>query len=418
MINPKKLPVCSESEIIPLIDMSQVPVHCNVLWATREAALGAPRGDIRLGYSPACGHTYNLAFDPSLMEYTQEYENSLHFSPHFQAYATALADGLVEKYALRDKDIVEIGAGKGDFLIMLCEMRGNRGWGYDPSYVPDDGYTSPNVTFIQDFYTEKYLSQRADLIVCRHVLEHIPDPDAFIAQVRKAVGGQQSVVFFEVPNALWTLRRGGIWDIIYEHCSYFSPSSLAYLFRKHGFEVLAVNEVFGGQFLTIEARATADHRRPTTDENATDGQLPGRDDDGISTLAAVSSRPLAVEDELTALTTDARAFAENYRARRDEWQTRLRALEAAGQRGVIWGAGSKGVTFLNATGAGEEIVAVVDINPRKQGKYVAGTGQRIVAPTELSELRPDFVIIMNANYREEIGRMLSEVGIEAEVLVA
>ena len=73
---------------------------------------------------------------------------------------------------------------------------------------------------MEDFYTEKYLDQRADLIVCRHVLEHIPDPDAFIAQVRQAVGDKRSVVFFEVPNALWTLQRGGIWDVIYEHCSY------------------------------------------------------------------------------------------------------------------------------------------------------------------------------------------------------
>ena len=115
---------------------------------------------------------------------------------------------------------------------------------------------------------------------------------------------------------------------------------------------------------------------------------------------------------------DAEAFAAAYRAKRDEWCGRLRELAAAGQRGVVWGAGSKGVTFLNATGAGEEIVAVVDINPRKQGKYVAGTGQPIVAPAELADLRPDFVIIMNANYREEIGRMLAEVGVAAEIFVA
>lgn len=389
MTNIKIVPVCSESEIVPLIEMTQVPVHCNVLWPSREAALGAPRGDIRLGFFPACGHTYNLAFDPALMEYTQEYENSLHFSPHFQAYATALADGLVEKYNLRDKDIVEIGAGKGDFLIMLCEMRGNRGWGYDPSYVADDGYTSPNVTFIQDFYTEKYIDQRADLIVCRHVLEHIEDPDAFVAQVRRAVGEQQSVVFFEVPNALWTLRHGGIWDIIYEHCSYFSPLSLAHLFRRHGFRVLAVNEVFGGQFLTIEAAPDA-------------GTAAAPDD----------------AEQLSALAADARAFAENYRAKRDLWRGRLGELARAGKRGVVWGAGSKGVTFLNAMGAGEEIVAVVDINPRKQGKYVAGTGQQIIPPSRLAEIRPDFVIIMNANYRDEISQMLREAGVAADILVA
>jgi hypothetical protein len=388
--------VCPESEIIPLIEMKRVPVHCNVLWPTREAALAAPRGDIRLAYLADCGHTYNLDFDPSLMEYTQEYENSLHFSPRFQEYATALADGLVEKYDLRDKDIVEIGAGKGDFLIMLCAMRGNRGWGYDPSYVPEDGYTAPNVTFIEDFYTEKYVEQRADLIVCRHVLEHIEDPDAFIAQVRRAVGDQQSVVFFEVPNSLWTLREGGIWDIIYEHCSYFSPLSLAYLFRQHGFQVLAVNEVFGGQFLTIEAA-------PETSVET-----------GFLLRNSVSKPDPA---ELAALTADARAFAENYRAKREEWRARLDALAAEGKRGVVWGAGSKGVTFLNAMEAGDEIVAVVDINPRKQGKFVAGTGQPIVPPAQLVDLRPDFVIVMNANYREEIGWMLEEVGAEAEILV-
>jgi len=385
----KNLPVCPESGVIPLVEMKQVPVHCNVLWPTRAEAINAPRGDIRLGYLPSCGHTCNLDFDPSLMEYTQEYENSLHFSPRFQEYATALAEGLIDKYDLRDKDIVEIGAGKGDFLIMMCSMQGNRGWGYDPSYVPEEGYTAPNVTFVQDFYTEKYTNQRADLIVCRHVLEHIEEPDAFIAQVRRAVGDQKSVVFFEVPNSLWTLRRGGIWDIIYEHCSYYSPLSLAHLFQRHGFKVLAVNEVFGGQFLTIEA-------------------VP---DDGASVLPDVST-------ELAQLTVDARSFAADYQAKRDEWQAKLASLAVVGKRGVVWGAGSKGVTFLNAMATGDEIVAVVDINPRKQGKFVPGTGQQIVPPSALVEIRPDFVIIMNANYRDEIGNMLADIEVSADILVA
>ena len=389
MNNQKQLPVCPESDVMPLIEMKQVPVHCNVLWPTREEAINAPRGDIRLGYLPTCGHTFNLDFESALMEYTQEYENSLHFSPRFQEYATALAEGLIEKYDLRDKDIVEIGAGKGDFLIMMCSMQGNRGWGYDPSYVPEEGYTAPNVTFIQDFYTEKYTRQRADLIVCRHVLEHIEDPDAFISQVRRAVGDQKSVVFFEVPNSLWTLRRGGIWDIIYEHCSYFSPLSLTHLFQRHGFKVLAVNEVFGGQFLTIEA-------------------VP--DDEG-----APLETPAA---ELAQLTADAQAFAASYQAKRDEWQAKLAALAADDKRGVIWGAGSKGVTFLNAMETGDEIAAVVDINPRKQGKFVPGTGQQIIPPAALADIRPDFVIIMNANYRDEIGGMLAHVGVSAQILVA
>ena len=282
----------------------------------------------------------------------------------------------------------------------MC-IRDSRGWGYDPSYVPEPGYTAPNVTFVQDFYTEKYLDQRADLIVCRHVLEHIPDPDTFIAQVRRAVGRQHAVVFFEVPNSLWTLRRGGIWDVIYEHCSFFSPYSLAHLFRRHGFDVLAVNEVFGGQFVTIEVVPAEAGEQ----ESGGAGEQPS---------ATASFSPA----DLAALTADAHTFAANFQAKRDEWGERLRALAATGRHGVVWGAGSKGVTFLNAMAAGDEIAAVVDINPRKQGKYVAGTGQRIIAPAELAELRPDFVIIMNANYREEIGRMLAEVGVDAQIMVA
>ncbi len=384
-------PICPDSEALPLIEMKQVPVHCNVLWPTRQEALDAPRGDIRLAYFPDCGHVYNLDFDPSLMEYTQEYENSLHFSPVFQQYATDLAQGLVDRYDLRQKEIVEIGAGKGDFLIMLGEMGDNHGWGFDPSYVPEPGYTAENVTFVQDFYTEKYIDQKADMIVCRHVLEHIEDPDGFMRQVRRAVGDRpDTLVFFEVPNSLWTLRHLGIWDVIYEHCSYFSPPSLAKLFRQSQFNVLKVSEVFGGQFLTIEA-------------------LPA---EGFGTAA------VDYDAQLPQLTADAKAFAASYQQKRDEWQTRLAELAAAGKRGVVWGAGSKGVTFLNVLQPGDTIPFVVDINPRKQGKFVAGTGQPIVHPDFLRENQPDFVVIMNANYREEIGSMLREVGVEVDILVA
>jgi SAM-dependent methyltransferase len=309
----------------------------------------------------------------------------------FQEYAEALAAGLVERYDLHNKDIVEIGAGKGDFLIMLSRLGDNRGWGYDPSYVPEEGYTAEGVTFIEDFYTEKYTDQSADLIVCRHVLEHIEDPDAFIAQVRRAVGDRpDTVVFFEVPNSLWTLRRMGIWDVIYEHCSYFSPMSLAHLFEQNGFRVLALNEVFGGQFLTIEA---------------------------VPTDGPPVSEPRWHEG-LPQLTADAAAFAVNYQAKYDEWRDRIAELAAAGKRGVVWGAGSKGVTFLNVIAPGDVIEYIVDINPRKQGKFVGGTGQEIVEPGFLTGLQPDFVIIMNNNYREEIGRTLAQLGVAAEILTA
>ena len=387
--SPTLCPVCRAVNSVHLIEMAQVPAHCNLLWPTRADAVAAPRGDIRLAYCSQCGHVFNESFDPALMEYTQDYENSLHFSPRFQQYATSLAARLVERHDLHNKDIVGVGSGKGDFLIMLCELGGNRGVGFDPSYG-GEGEAETAVTFVQDFYSEKYTHYKADFISCRHVLEHIQDPVEFVDIVRRAVNGRQdTVVFFEVPNVLFTLRDLGIWDIIYEHCSYFSPHSLAQVFRQNGFRILNVEPTFNGQFLTIEA--ALDNGNPdlwTTD-------------------------PVG-EQQMTHSVT---AFAQNYREKVGAWQERLANMAAVGQRAVVWGAGSKGVAFMNILKM-PNIEYVVDINPRKEGMYVAGTGQEIIPPSFLTERQPDAVIIMNANYKEEIAQTLRDLGVKAKVLFA
>jgi hypothetical protein len=382
--------VCQGDGARPLLDIADVPAHCNLLWSSREEAQSAPRGDIRLCFCPQCGHLFNAAFDPQRMAYTQEYENSLHFSPVFQEYATALAQDLVERHDLRGKEIVEIGSGKGDFLHLLCELGGNRGTGFDASYVPDPGKElDGRVRFVQEFYSERHGRHPADLICCRHVLEHIEHPDDFVAMVRRSVGDRQTAVFFEVPDALYTLRDLGIWDIIYEHCSYFSRPSLARLFEQNGFGVQRLASVFKGQFLTIEATPAP----PST--------------------AAGEQRPQVAE-----MAGLAAAFAGNYRQKVGEWQERLAAMAGRGQRVVIWGAGSKGVTFLNTLKTGRRIEYAVDINPRKQGMYVAGSGQQIVPPDFLASYRPDTVIILNRNYQAEIGRQLAALGVPATIVVA
>ena len=90
--------VCDSRDIEIFIEIPQVPVYCNVLYSTREEALNAPRADMRLGFCKACGHIYNFAFDPDKLDYTLEYENSLHHSPRFQEYATSLATQLIDSH--------------------------------------------------------------------------------------------------------------------------------------------------------------------------------------------------------------------------------------------------------------------------------------------------------------------------------
>jgi hypothetical protein len=218
-------------------------------------------------------------------------------------------------------------------------------------------------------------------------------PVAFLSDVRHALAEQDdAVVFFEVPNAMWTLRQLGIWDLIYEHCTYFVGAALRRCFMAAGFAPLATTDEYGGQFLTIEAR--------------------------LATNGNAHARQSSDAEERAGITADVQRFAAAYTAKVAAWRERLRALRAARRRAVIWGSGSKGVTFLNVLAAENTIEYVVDLNPRKQGMFVPGAGQRIVAPDFLRAYRPDVVIVMNPVYVAEIQQALAELGVGAEVQVA
>lgn len=381
-------PVCDSITGAPFVAIADAPVHCNLLWDSASGARQAPRGDIDLTFCDRCGHIFNSSFDEARTTYGAAYENSLHHSGVFQEYATRLVADLVERHDLRGRDIVEVGAGQGDFLQMLCAAGGNRGAGFDPSYV---GASSPDsdITLVAAFYDEQFADHPADLIVCRHVLEHIGASGQFVGMIRRVIGTRPTVAFFEVPNALWTVREGGIWDAIYEHCGYFTPTSLEYVFRTNGFDVDRLASVFGGQFLAIEARPAADDAPAPTDK-------------------------VAVEE----VAADVARFAAVYAEAVERWTARFAGMAARQQSAVIWGAGSKGVMFLNSVDTHGVIDRAVDINPRKHGMHVAGSGQRIVGPMALQDAPPDVVLVMNPNYEREVQGMLHDLGLGSTVLTA
>ncbi len=390
-----KCPICTDSlgsdapTLEVFFELERVPVFCNVLHKTPELARSAARGDIRLGSCSGCGMIHNVAFDPALVEYAEGYENSLHCSARFQSFAESLADRLMTKFALDDRDVVEIGAHRGEFLELLCVDGRNRGLGYDPS-SPDELQRVEGRPFqlSPEFFDEGCVNGPLGLIYARHVLEHVTQPSAFIRTMLNASErGGGAAAYVEVPNGLWTLRDLGIWDIIYEHCSYFVPSSLRRLFAQQG-AAPHVRETFGGQFLSAEVPAGAD---PTADAD--------QDTQDLDALAGYVAK-----------------FTEAFDDRTSYWRSELAASAARGDGFAIWGAGSKGVTFLNILAEfGDSIRGVVDINPLKQGKYVAGTGHEIVGPEQLVAMAVDRVVVMNPLYVEEIGKQLDGLGYRGTV---
>lgn len=390
--NVTRCPVCDGTQINDLLRIDAAPVLCNVLWPEERQARSARHGPLGVAYCEACAHVFNKEHDPDLADYGTAYDNSLHYSTLFNDYARRLSQRLVDRYDLRGKRIVEIGCGKGDFLRMLCEAGGNFGYGFDRSFEPDRAQTSDTaeIAYVQDLYTEKYAARcRPDFLCFRHVLEHIDRPIDFLVDLRRTIADRKDVVIYcEVPNALFTLKDLGIWDLIYEHCSYFTLHSLVAVFQRAGYDVVAGDEAFGGQFIWVEARAGAGQSLVTLSEH----QMPSQ------------------------VRLHADAFADQYGASVRAWRDRLAALTREGRRPVVWGAGSKGVTFLNVLKEfGDQIQYVVDVNPHKQGRYVPITGQRVVPAEFLRSQRVTDVLIMNPLYEKEITATIRELGLELNI---
>ena len=386
-------PLCGSSRLKVFFRMTDVPVYCNVLWSTREAALNCPKGDIKLAFCPNCSFITNVAFNPNRLEYTPEYENALHFSSLFQDYAQSLAERLAERYNLHEKHIIEIGCGDGYFLTILCNLGNNWGTGFDPSHSKYQKVTAltNRVKVISDYYSEDYKTHKADLVVCRHALEHIYNPKVFLEMLRRAIGNRKNTqVFFEVPNSQKIFHELSIWDIIYEHCSYFTKISLANAFSYSGFQVYEVCSDYNHQFLCIHAKPDNQHLYYC---NAKDS------------------------NEIDDITQDIESFNLSYQNKIDIWKRNLEQMKKKGQRAVIWGGGSKGVTFLNVF-KNSEIEYVVDINPHKLGKYISGTGQRIVKPTFLLKYKPGIIIVMNPIYLGEIRQNINELGLNIKLISA
>ena len=109
-------------------------------------------------------------------------------------------------------------------------------------------------------------------------------------------------------------------------------------------------------------------------------------------------------------------FADNYRNTVIKWANKLAEMQQSGIKPVVWGAGSKGITFLNVLKSQETIDYVVDINPHKQGLHVPGTGQQVISAERMAEIRPDVVIAMNPLYLDEIHQMIADQGLHLPVL--
>jgi len=387
----KQCTACGAGEMNIFYSLENIPVHSvRLLWSSEEAQ-NFTSGSMDLAHCPVCGFIRNLSYNPDLQDYSDEYESTQAFSPTFNAFANKLAQQLIDRYDLHNKSIIEIGCGQGEFISLLSKLGNNRGTGFDPAYEPSRSSLVPdeNVTIISDYYSEKYTGYKADFVCCKMTLEHIRDVADFIGTVRRSIGEQyNTTVFFQVPDITRILSEIAFWDIYYEHCSYFSAGSLARLFRQQGFDVLDLWRDYGNQYLMISARPAPSSTLPQLEQE--------NDLDEVAKLVS--------------------SFTTRYPGILNHWKQIVQETASQGKKTILWGSGSKGVAFLTTLNLCDEIEYTVDVNPYKNGTFMAGTGQKVVTPDFLNNYHPDLVILMNPLYKKEVEKDLHQKGIFPKIL--
>lgn len=386
-------PACASTATQVFHVQPRVPTNSCLLLEDAEEAAAFPTGRLELAHCTACGFVFNAAFDPGTAEYSQRYEETQAFSPTFTRFGTALARRWVEEHDLAGGDVLEIGCGKGEFLVWMVEAGVGTATGIDPGVHPErlDGEAAARITWRAELYDASYGQIDADAVVCRHTLEHLPDVHDFLTTLRAGIGERRdTVLLFELPDTQRVLDEAAFWDTYYEHCSYFTAGSLARLFRRAGFDVEDVERAYDDQYLLLTAHP--------------------------ATGATTPSGPLPIEDDLEQVADGVAHFAEEVRATVARWQDRIAAVADDGGTTVLWGGGSKAVAFLTTDGLGTHVAGAVDINPHKQGRHIAGTGHRVLAPSELVDLDPALVIAVNPVYRQEIRADLDRLGLHGAEL--
>jgi len=333
-----------------LYRVEQMPLFQNRMYHSADAARNSETGDVVLAQNTDTGLVYNCVFEPERLVYDSDYQNEQANSSAFREHLNWVAN-LIHRH-LEGKRLIEVGCGKGGFLDQLAEL-GFEITGMDPAYEGDN-------PVIRKEYFSPDSGVTGDGIILRHVLEHIQNPVEFLKLIRDANCGN-GWIYIEVPCLDWIIEKHSWFDIFYEHVNYFRLSDFHRIFGN----IIEGCHSFNGQYLSVLADLSS-LKDPVIDE------------------------PLLEFPE--SFTNGIKQQAEMLKSNKD-------------RPVAIWGGASKGVIFaIHMLREGIPIEMVIDINPAKQGKFLAVTGLCVVSPEEAMTRLPDGadIIVMNPNYLGEI----------------
>ena len=315
------------------------------------------------------------------------------YSDAWLAHARAYSGMIRKRLSLGPQSqVVEIASNDG-YLLQYFREAGIPVLGIEPAANVGAVAREKGIETWTKFFgaaTAREIEGRADLLIANNVLAHVPDINDFVEGMRIALAPHGTVTI-EFPHLLHIMRESQFDTIYHEHYSYLSLLTVQQILRAHGLAVTDVDEIptHGGSLRVYaqHATATASRQPPTVD------------------------RILETERAFGLDRLDAyRRFADGVRGCKRALLQFLIAARDEGKRVAGYGAPAKASTLLNYCGARTDFIDyTVDRSPHKQGLYLPGTRIPIHAPEKIAETRPDYVLILAWNLRDEIMEQMAHV---------
>jgi SAM-dependent methyltransferase len=323
-----------------------------------------------------------------------EYAYFSSYSDSWVAHARGYVEMAVERFGLsRDSLVVELASNDG-YLLQHVVEKGIPALGIEPAANVAEAARERGIETVVEFFGRDMAARlmaegrRADLLAANNVMAHVPDLNDFVGGMEPLLA-PEGVVTIEVPHLVRLVADNQYDTIYHEHFSYFSFLTARKVLSAHGLHVFDVDELatHGGSLRLYAQRRSTGRRR-------------------------VSSRVGALAERERALGFDTLDGHGDFSTRVE--QTKWSLLEflidrrREGKRVAGYGAPGKGNTLLNYCGIRTDLLEfTVDRNPYKQGQFLPGTHIPIRHPEALEQARPDFILILPWNLKEEIVAQLS-----------
>lgn len=314
------------------------------------------------------------------------------FSTSWVEHARRYSEMMIERFNFSEKSLVIEIASNDGYLLQHFKTKGIPVLGIEPAAnVAKVAWEERQIASVVKFFgvkTAKELvadGKMADLLLGNNVLAHVPDINDFVAGLKITLK-PRGITTFEFPHLL-CLIDGVQFDTIYhEHFSYFSFLAVEKIFARHGLTLFDVEEVptHGGSLCIF-----------------------GRHMENDDPALAITDRIAMLREKernfgLTRMETYA-AFGEKVKATKRKLLKFLIEVKEAGKTVACYGAAAKGVTLVNYCGVHNDLVDyVVDKSPHKQGRFMPGTRIPIHAPDKVFETKPDYLLILPWNLKDEV----------------